>query len=120
MRRPTRKRAAKPPRRAPRKAAASPRSEYFLRLYIAGASSRSRQAILRARELCANELEGRCTLEVIDIYQDPARARDEQIVATPTLVREVPLPSRRLIGTPAKSSRLFTGLGFGALGETGT
>jgi circadian clock protein KaiB len=84
--------------------------EYLLRLYVAGASSRSRQAILRARELCAGELKGRCKLEVIDIYQEPIRARDGQIVATPTLVKELPLPVRRFIGTLAKSSRLFVGL----------
>ena len=103
------------------KASSSPPvEEYFLRLFVAGTSSRSRRAILCARELCANELKGHCRLEVIDIYQDPLRARDEQIVATPTLVREVPLPVRRLIGTPAKSSRLFVGLGFDALCETGT
>jgi circadian clock protein KaiB len=84
--------------------------EYLLRLYVAGTSSRSRQAILSARELCSNELNGHCKLEVIDIYQDPIRARDGQIVATPTLVRELPLPVRRLIGTLARASRLFVGL----------
>jgi circadian clock protein KaiB len=76
-------------------------------------------AILRARELCANELDGRCTLEVIDIYQDPLRARDDQILATPTLVRVAPRPERRLIGAPVKASRLFNGLGFDALGASG-
>jgi circadian clock protein KaiB len=85
---------------------------YLLRLYVAGTSIRSRQAILRARELCAGELKGHCELEVIDIYQDPIRARNGQIVATPTLVKEVPLPVRRLIGTLSKSSRLFVGLGL--------
>ena len=100
-------------RRPLRKAAVRPTPDvYRLRLYVAGTSSRSRQAILRARELCAGELQGRCTLEVIDIYQDPIRARDGQIVATPTLVREVPLPVRRLIGTLTKASRLFVGLGL--------
>jgi len=85
---------------------------YFLRLYVAGTSSRSRLAILRARELCAGELRGRCQLEVIDIYQDPIRARNGQIVATPTLVKELPKPVRRLIGTLTKSSHLIVGLGL--------
>ena len=84
--------------------------EYLLRLYVAGTSSRSRQAILHARAMCANELKGHCKLEVIDIYQDPIRARDGQIVATPTLVKELPLPVRRFIGTLAKASHLFVGL----------
>ena len=91
---------------------AQPAEEYLLRLYVAGTSARSRQAILRARELCASELVGRCRLEVIDIYQEPLRARNGQIVATPTLVKELPLPMRRLIGTLAKSSRLFVALGL--------
>lgn len=86
--------------------------EYSLRLYVAGSSSRSRLAILHARALCANELKGHCTLEVIDIYQDPARARDEQILATPTLVKVRPLPVRRLIGAPARSGRLLAALGL--------
>ena len=93
-------------------AAAQPVDEYLLRLYVAGTSGRSRQAILRARELCDRELEGRCRLEVIDIYQEPLRARNGQIVATPTLVKELPRPMRRLIGTLAKSSRLFVALGL--------
>ena len=89
-----------------------PPEEYLLRLYVAGTSSRSRQAILRARELCAGELKGRCRLEVIDIYQEPLRARNGQIVATPTLVKELPLPMRRLIGTLSKSKRMFVALGL--------
>ncbi|MBK7645111.1 MAG: circadian clock KaiB family protein [Planctomycetes bacterium] len=99
--------------RAGRKPVIRARVEKFLlRLYVAGTSRRSRDAILRARELCAGELRGQCTLEVIDIYQEPARARAGQIVATPTLVRETPRPVRRLIGTPARSSRLYLALGF--------
>lgn len=90
--------------------------EYRLRLYVAGTSSRSRLAILRARELCDGELRGRCTLEVIDIYQEPLRARDDQIFATPTLVRESPLPVRRLIGTLAKSGGLLVGSGIDSIG----
>ena len=100
-------------KKALRKAAApGPVDAYLLRLYVAGTSVRSRQAILRARALCGGELKGRCKLEVIDIYQDPIRARNGQIVATPTLVKELPLPVRRLIGTLTNSSRLFVGLGL--------
>jgi circadian clock protein KaiB len=100
-------------RKAPEKPVASNSAEeYVLRLYVAGASLRSRQAILRVREFCAGELNGHCKLEVIDIYQEPIRARNGQIVATPTLVRELPLPIRRLIGNLAKSKRLFVGLGL--------
>jgi circadian clock protein KaiB len=107
----------RPTRNPARAAASKPGDQYLLRLYVAGTSSRSRQAILRARELCAAELKGRCKLEVIDIYQDPIRARNGQIVATPTLVKELPRPVRRLIGTLAKSSRLFVGLGLDTPGQ---
>jgi len=103
----------KRPAKAIKKAAASERADlYVFRLYVAGISRRSREAIQRARELCAGELKGNCKLEVIDIYQDPIRARNGQIVATPTLVKESPRPVRRLIGSLAKSSRLFVALGL--------
>jgi circadian clock protein KaiB len=75
------------------------KDEYVLRLFVAGATARSTQAILRVRELCEAELKGRCDLEVIDIYQQPALARSNQIVATPTLIMEVPKPMRRFIGS---------------------
>ncbi len=89
---------------------APPRSKYLLRLYVAGASERSRQAILRARALCEHELNGDYELEVIDIYQQPILARDGQILATPTLVRELPLPVRRLIGNLSNTAGLLLGL----------
>ena len=84
--------------------------KYVLRLYVAGATDRSRQAILRARQLCETELNGHYDLEVIDVYQQPILARDGQIVATPTLVRELPRPVRRFIGDLANTTRLFVGL----------
>ena len=82
----------------------------LLRLYVAGATARSRQAILRATQLCETEFNGNCELEVIDVYQQPILARDGQIVATPTLVKELPRPVRRLIGDLANTDRLFVGL----------
>lgn len=82
----------------------------LLRLYVAGATERSRQAILRARHLCETEYHGKCELEVIDVYQQPILARDGQIVATPTLVKEVPLPVRRIIGDLTNAKGLFVGL----------
>ena len=90
--------------------ATRPTDKYVLRLYVAGATDRSRQAILRARQLCKTELDGNFELEVIDVYQQPILARDGQIVATPTLVKEFPRPVRRFIGNLANSTRLFVGL----------
>ncbi len=82
----------------------------LLRLYVAGATARSREAILRARQLCETEYNGNCELEVIDVYQQPIMARDGQIVATPTLVKELPPPVRRFIGDLANTTQLFVGL----------
>jgi circadian clock protein KaiB len=88
--------------------------KYLLRLYVAGATDRSRQAVLRARQLCEAELKGNFDLEVIDVYQQPILARDGQIVATPTLVREFPRPVRRLIGNLSNKAGLFVGLDLGS------
>jgi circadian clock protein KaiB len=96
---------------------ARPPDKYILRLYVAGATDRSRQAILRARQLCEDELHGDCQLEVIDVYQQPILARDGQIVATPTLVREFPRPVRRLIGNLANTAGLFVGLDLDTKGN---
>lgn len=90
--------------------AARPTGKYILRLYVAGASERSRRAVLRTRQLCETELKGNCELEVIDVYQQPILARDGQIIATPTLVREFPRPVRRLIGNLTNVANLFVGL----------
>jgi circadian clock protein KaiB len=88
-------------------AATRPTGKYVLRLFVAGATLRSRQAVLRVRELCAAELAGGCKLEVVDIYQQPGLARKNQIVATPTLIKEFPRPVRRLIGSLMNLTGLF-------------
>jgi circadian clock protein KaiB len=87
-----------------------PMGKYVLRLFVAGATARSRQAILRVRQLCAAELKANCTLEVIDIYQQPQLAHDNQIVATPTLIKVFPRPVRRFIGNLLHTAGLFAEL----------
>ena len=88
-----------------------PGQEHFvLRLFVAGTTPQSTRAILNARKLTERYLAGRCELEVIDIYQLPALARDEQIVAVPTLVRRLPLPLRKLVGDLSNSERVLIGL----------
>jgi circadian clock protein KaiB len=87
-----------------------PVGKYVLRLFVAGASARSHQAILRVRQLCEVELKDNCTLEVIDIYQQPQMARDHQIVATPTLIKVLPRPVRRFIGNLLHTAGLFVEL----------
>jgi circadian clock protein KaiB len=91
--------------------------KYVLRLYVAGATDRSRLAVQRAQHLCENELHGIYDLRVIDIYQQPIIARDGQILATPTLVREFPRPVRRLIGSLANMAGIFAGLDLDTKGK---
>ena len=83
------------------------KDRYVLRLFVAGATVHSRQAILRVRQLCETELKGGCEVEIIDIYQQPELARANQIVATPTLVMQLPRPVRRFIGNLATINELF-------------
>jgi len=94
-----------------------PKATHVLRLYVAGATDRSRQAILRARQLCETELGGDYDLEVIDVYQQPILARDGQIIATPTLVKELPRPVRRFLGDLSKVTGLFVGLDVESRGK---
>ena len=77
---------------------------------MAGATARSRLAVLRVRELCAAELKANCDLEVIDIYQLPALAKSDQIIATPTLVKVLPAPLRRLIGDFSNLDKVLFGM----------
>lgn len=104
------------PKTPAKKKAPAPRSldQYVLRLFVAGATARSHQAVLRVRELCETQLEGNCILEVIDIYQQPALANTNQIVATPTLIIELPKPARRFIGNLTNISGLVVELNLGA------
>jgi circadian clock protein KaiB len=72
--------------------------KYRLKLYITGATSRSRRAIANLRQICEEELGGRYELIVIDVLEDPQAAEADKVVATPTLVKELPMPTRRIIG----------------------
>ena len=84
--------------------------QYVLRLYVAGMTPRSEEAIRKVTAVCEDQLAGRCTLEVIDIYQHPKLARDEQIIAVPTLVKKLPLPLRKVIGSMADEEKLLFGM----------
>ena len=84
--------------------------KYLLRLYVAGATPRSTQAIMSIKKVCEEHLKGRYDLEVVDIYQQPVLAKGEQIIATPTLIKKLPLPLRRFIGSMADADRILVGL----------
>jgi len=93
---------------------------YVLRLFVAGATTRSQSAITNVRQICDEYLEGRFDLEVIDVYTHPAATRDFQIVATPTLVKIAPEPLRRIVGDLSNRDRVLHGLSlaFGGSAET--
>jgi circadian clock protein KaiB len=74
---------------------------------VAGATVRSRQAVCRVYQLCEAEMKDNYELEVIDVYQQRELARDNQIVATPTLIKEFPRPMRRFIGNLLNTTGLF-------------
>ncbi len=86
------------------------RARYRLCLYVAGMTPRSSRAVANIKEICEEHLQGRYTLEVIDIYQQPALAMDDQIIAVPTLIKRLPLPLRRLIGDLSDRDRVLAGL----------
>lgn len=91
-------------------ASAKPQSQFVLRLYVAGATQRSVRAIASIKKICEEHLEGRYELSVIDLYQQPVLAKGDQIVATPTLIKELPAPLRRMIGDLSNVDRVLVGL----------
>jgi circadian clock protein KaiB len=87
------------------------RSEgYVLRLYITGTTPASTRAVGQVRSICEERLHGRYELQVIDIYQMPALAKDHQIIATPTLIKVLPAPLRRFIGDLSNAEWILFGL----------
>jgi circadian clock protein KaiB len=92
-----------------------PRGQYKLRLFITGSTPRSARAIENMRRICEENLEGRYDLEVVDVYQDPEATRELQIIATPTLVKILPEPLRRIIGDLSDRERVLAGLDIAPL-----
>ena len=83
---------------------------FKLRLYVAGQTPKSIRAVENLKVLCDEHLEGRYQIEVIDLRENPQLARDDQIVAIPTLVRRLPRPLRTIIGDLSNTVRLLVGL----------
>jgi len=101
-------RPAQPAEKTAQRKAAS--SRYILKLYIAGQSPKSVNAIANIKKICEENLLGRYELDVIDLYQQPQLAQGEQIIAVPTLIRKLPLPLRRIIGDMSNTERVLVGL----------
>ena len=89
----------------------SPANESFvLRLYIAGQTPKCMRAFANLKRICEQYLADRYQIEMIDLLQDPALARNDQILAVPTLVRRVPVPVRKIIGDLSNTQRVLAGL----------
>jgi circadian clock protein KaiB len=86
------------------------KQKYLLRLFVTGQTPRSVQSIENLRKLCERYLKGQYELEVIDIYQQPEMASENQIIAAPTLIKRLPLPLRRLVGDFSNQDRVVIGL----------
>ena len=83
---------------------------YVLRLYVAGQTPKSVDAITNIKKICEENLKGHYTLDVVDLYQLPQLAQGEQIIAVPTLIKKLPLPLRRIIGDMSDTERVLVGL----------
>lgn len=83
---------------------------YVLRLYLTGNTSRSLKAVQTIKALCEEHFQGRYDLEIVDLCQQPERAQAAKIIAAPTLVKELPLPLRRLSGDLTDPDRVLVAL----------
>jgi circadian clock protein KaiB len=84
--------------------------KYLLKLYVTGRTERSERAIANLRRICDEQLAGAYEVRVIDVLENPQLAEDERILATPTLVKELPPPIRRLLGDLSDTDRVLLGL----------
>jgi len=83
---------------------------FRMRLFIAGRTSRSERCIANLKRICDHELQGDYSLEVIDVLENPQLAEDEKILATPTLIKDLPPPPRRIIGDMSNAGQVLHGL----------
>lgn len=98
--------------KTPARAKAPAQQKYRLRLFVSGATPKAREAIANIRSITDRHLEGRYELEVIDALQQSELLRGQQIVVLPTLIKELPLPMKRLIGDFGDEERVLIGLGL--------
>lgn len=90
--------------------AKSEEGKYVFRLYVTGNTPQSARAIANLTRLCEDRLAGRYEIAVVDLYQSPEEAEGQQIIAAPTLVKELPLPLRRLVGDLSNRNRVLLAL----------
>lgn len=95
------------PAKRKKKPALAPEESWDLRLYVVGQTPKSVAAIANLKRFCVEHLEGRYTIEIIDLAKNPKLARRDQIVAIPTLVRKLPSPIRKIIGDLSSAERVL-------------
>jgi circadian clock protein KaiB len=98
-----------------KKGSQAARELYLLRLYVAGQTPKSLAAFQNLKRICEEHLEGQYKLEVVDLLENPTLARDDQILAIPTLVRRLPPPMKKIIGDLSNSERVLVGLNLRAI-----
>jgi circadian clock protein KaiB len=92
--------------------ASSEKSELSLKLFVTGASPNSAKAIANLKNICEQYFDSKYDLEIIDVYQQPLRAKEEQIVALPMLLKFFPLPVKKMIGDLSDTEKVLKGLGL--------
>ncbi|MFL5542320.1 MAG: circadian clock protein KaiB [Longimicrobiaceae bacterium] len=85
-------------------------SRYVLKLYVTGRTPRSEKAIANLRRICDEELHGQYEMQIVDVLEHPQLAEDEKILATPTLIKRLPPPLRRVIGDLSDTEKVLLGL----------
>jgi circadian clock protein KaiB len=85
-------------------------SKYLLKLYITGYTSNSERAIANLRRICQEELNNQYEMQIIDVLETPQKAEDDKILATPTLIKQLPPPLRRIIGDLSDTEKVLVGL----------
>lgn len=98
----------------PRRTTSATRERWELRLYVAGQTPRCVEAFRLLQQLCEEHLEGRYSIEVIDLLKNPTLAAGDQIIAIPTLVRKLPAPMKKIIGDLSNTERVLVGLNLKA------
>ena len=93
-------------------------NKFKLRLYITGKTPKSERAIANLKEICERDLKGLYELQIIDVLEKPQLAEDEKILATPTLIKDLPPPLRRIIGDLSNSEKVLLGLDLSPVSDS--
>ncbi|HVL82284.1 MAG TPA: circadian clock KaiB family protein [Actinomycetota bacterium] len=94
-------------------------TSYVLKLYVTGQTARAQRAIEQLKRICDEELQGTYHVEVVDVLEHPDIAEDQNVLATPTVVKELPPPMRRLIGDLSDTEKVLVGLNIQPLAVRG-